>query len=139
MTRLAAAAVLLIGATAAAAADPGGLAYAPPPTPPAPDPAGLLLRLGGMTAAVLVLCGAILWVARAMQRTAGPADPSGRLRVEGSVALDRRCTVHMLKADGCTVAVATDSSGLKSVLVLSEPFEQALAAAAEEPAVKRAA
>jgi hypothetical protein len=76
----------------------------------------------------------VLWFAR---RAAFPrglkGDGGGRLRLEGSLVLGRHCTVHLVRADGQTVAVTTDATGLRSVVVLSEPFDVALAAAGAEP------
>jgi len=114
------------------AADPaaGGLAYAPPTPPAAPDPAAVLFRLFGLTAAALLACGLVLWLLRRSKRPAAPTNGAGRLLHDGSLPLDRRCTLHLLRADGHAVAVTTDATGLRSLVVLSEPFDHLLAAAA---------
>ena len=76
----------------------------------------------------------VLWFARRAVRAGGlKGDGGGLLRHEGSLVLDRHCAVHLIRADGQTVAVTTDATGLRSVVVLSEPFDVALAAAGAEP------
>jgi hypothetical protein len=132
---------LLLLASAAACASaapalaaPAGLDYTPPAAPPAPDVASLLLRLAGLTAALLALCAGVLWYARRSMRPANPkGDGGGRLRHEASLALDRRCCVHIITVDGQTVAVTTDATGLRSMVLLSEPFDAALAEAGAQP------
>jgi flagellar biogenesis protein FliO len=114
-----AAAVLAV----AADAPPADLAYAPPPAPPPPDPAGLVTRLVGVTAASLALCGGVLWLAKRARGGAAPADPGGLLRHAGRLALGPRTAVHLVEADGHTVAVAVDATGVRSITVLSEPFD----------------
>lgn len=105
----------------------GGLTYTPPAVPVAPDPGNLLLRLIGLTAALLVLCVVVLWVARRVNRLPGAnGNGGGRLKHEGTLALDRRSAVHLIQVDGQTVAVTTDASGLKSIVVLSDPFDKVL-------------
>jgi hypothetical protein len=127
------AAVALASATPAFAA-PSGLEYTPPASPPPPDIGSLLLRLAGLTAALLALCAGVLWYARRSLRPAGlKGDGGGRLRHEASLALDRRCSVHIITVDGQTVAVTTDASGLRSMALLSEPFEAALDEAGGQP------
>ncbi|HEV3437248.1 MAG TPA: flagellar biosynthetic protein FliO [Gemmata sp.] len=103
------------------------LKYTPPTAPVAPNPANLLLRLIGLTAALLVLCGVVIWLAKRGNRlTNTKGNSAGRLRHEGTLALDRRSAVHLIWVDGQTVAVTTDASGLRSIVVLSEPFDKAL-------------
>lgn len=114
-----------------AAIPTGDLSYTPPGPPTAPDPFGLVVRLVAMTAVLLALCGAVWWAARRANRpalAAGAGTP-GLIRLDGSLALDRRCAVHTLRVDGHAVAVTTDATGLRSIVVLSEPFADALAAA----------
>ena len=78
-------------------------------------------------------CGGVVWFARRAARPTGlKGDGGGRLRHEASLALDRRSAVHLVSVDGQTVAVTTDATGLRSVVVLSEPFEAALEAAGAE-------
>jgi hypothetical protein len=108
------------------------LKYTPPEVPAAPDPAGLLFRLIGLTAGLLVLCGVVIWMAKRGNKLAGlKGDGGGRIRHEGSLNLDRRSAVHIIRVDEQTIAVTTDASGLRSVVVLSEPFERVLEEAEE--------
>lgn len=101
-----------------------GLDYAPPTAPAPPDIAGLVFRLVLMTMALIGLCVAVLWFAKRANRPTEMAGAgSGRLKHEGTMALDRTCAVHLLTADGQTVAVTTDATGLRSIVVLAEPFE----------------
>jgi hypothetical protein len=133
MTRRLLALLLVLSLAGSARALPPELEYAAPVAPAAPDPAGLVLRLVGMTAGLLVLCAGVLWFARRAARPAGlKGDGGGRLRHQGSLALGRHGTLHLLLVDGQTVAVTTDATGLRSLVVLSEPFEEALAAAGAE-------
>jgi len=126
VTRLAAL-LLCLALTAPAAADPLAAGYAPPTAPPPPNPTGLLLRLLLLTAGTLALCGGILWLARraARVRTAD-ADGGGRMKHLGSLTLDRRSTVHVISVDGQQVSVTVDATGLRSMVVLSEAFPDAL-------------
>lgn len=120
---------LAAGATALAAPS-GGLEYAPPAPPSPPDLGGLVVRLVVMTAALMALCGAVMWFARRANRpVGGVGDGAGRLKLEGTLVLDRRCAVHMLLVDGQSVALTTDATGLRSLAVLSEPFDAELEAA----------
>jgi hypothetical protein len=94
------------------------LAYTPPPAPTPFDPTTLLLKLLGMTAVVLALCGLVLWLGRRKPTPAAAAN--GRLVLAGSLPLDRRSAIHLLRADGRTVAVTADAGGLRSIVVLSD-------------------
>jgi hypothetical protein len=130
MTRAALALVTVCLLPAAALAVPPGLEYAPPPPPAPPSAAGLVFKLVGLTALMLGACGAVLWFARrAGAATVGPG-PAGRLALEGSLALDRRSTLHLVRVDGLTVAVTTDATGLRALVLLSEPFGDMLDATA---------
>jgi hypothetical protein len=118
---------------AAALAVPSGLEYVPPPPPTPPSSAGLVFKMVALTALMLCVCGAVLWFARrAGAQPVGPG-PAGRMVLEGSLALDRRSTLHLIRVDGLTVAVTTDASGLRSLVLLSEPFGDMLDATAEPP------
>jgi hypothetical protein len=118
---------LVLLATSPVLAAGTGLDYTPPAAPAPPDAVGLVFRLVGMTLALLVFCGGVLWYARrAMRPTDLKGDGGGRLKHEGSLVLNRRCAVHLLQVDGQAVAVTIDATGLRSIVVLSEPFEAAL-------------
>jgi hypothetical protein len=121
--------VLFVAPCLAAADAPsvGGLSYTPPPPPAAPNPVNLLLRLIGLTAGLLVLCFTVLWLARRNNRLSiAKGNSAGRMRHDGTLNLDRRSAVHMIQVDGQTVAVTTDATGLRSIVVLSEPFDKVL-------------
>jgi hypothetical protein len=135
VTRLLLALTLVLSAAGPVLGGPTDLTYTPPAAPAPPDAAGLVFRLIGLTAALLVLCGGVMWFARRAIKPANlKGDGGGRLRHEGSLALDRRSAVHLVSVDGQTVAVTTDATGLRSVVLLSEPFESALAAAGADAA-----
>lgn len=132
---LAALGVALVAGGAAAQA-PAGLDYAPPAPPPPPDPVWLVARLVGMTAVLLGLCGLVAWLARRANRgglTTG-AD-NGRMELVGALPLGGRSAVHLIRVDGRAVAVTTDATGVRSVVVLSESFGAALEDAAPGTAV----
>ena len=99
------------------AVDPA-LTYTPPAAPPAPDPVGLLLRLLGLMAVCLALCGVVLWLARKKLKPAAAAA-NGRIVLTGSVPLDRRSAVHFVTVDGTPVAVTTDQTGVREIRVLN--------------------
>ncbi|MDY3551628.1 hypothetical protein R5W24_000706 [Gemmata sp. JC717] len=126
MTRtvLALAALLVFGAHGLAGE---GFDYAPPVAPPPPDLGGLVTRLLLLTLVLVGLCAGVVWWARRANRPAGgTGDGGGRLKLEGSLPLDRTCAVHLIAVDGQTVALTTDGTGLRSLVVLSDTFETAL-------------
>jgi len=110
------------------------LEYTPQPAPAPPDAVGLVFRLFALTAAILAVCAGVVWFARRAARPADlKGDGGGRLTHEASLSLDRRSALHLVTVDGQTVAVTTDATGLRSLVLLSEPFDAALEAAAGEP------
>lgn len=110
------------------------LEYTPASPPAPPDAVGLVFRLFALTAALLAVCAAVLWFARRAQRPADlKGDGGGRLTHVTSLALDRRSSVHLVTVDGQTVAVTTDATGLRSLVLLSEPFDAALEQATNAP------
>ncbi|MBN9119001.1 MAG: flagellar biosynthetic protein FliO [Planctomycetes bacterium] len=133
MRRAPLALVLALVFARSASANPTGLDYAPSAAPEPPDAAGLVLRLAALTAGLLAMCGGVVWFARRAARPANlKGDGGGRLRHEASLPLDRRSAVHLVSADGQTVAVTTDATGLRSSVLLSEPFEPVLEVANAE-------
>ncbi|MBP3960897.1 hypothetical protein J8F10_37220 [Gemmata sp. G18] len=133
MTRTFVALAVSLGTAAPLFAGPtSGFEYTAPTTPAAPDFGALVLRLVLMTVVLVGLCVLVLGLARRANRPAGgTGDGGGRVKHEGTLALDRVCAVHMLTVDGQTVAVTTDATGLRSMVVLAEPFDAALNAATE--------
>jgi hypothetical protein len=122
-------ALALVSAAPVVAASEG-LEYAPPAPPAPPDVGGLVLRLVALTTALLAVCGGVLWFARRAARPVNlKGDGGGRLRHAAALALDRRSAVHLVNVDGQTVAVTTDATGLRALVLLSEPFEKELEAA----------
>ena len=122
-------AVLIVSSVGVARAEgpASGLKYTPPSVAGTPDPGHLLLRLVGLTVVLLVVCGVVIWLARRANRLPVASDnAAGLLRHEGSIALDRRSAVHLISVEGQTAAVTTDAAGLRSIVLLSEPFEQVL-------------
>lgn len=134
MTRAALALGLLVLVPAAARAVPPGLEYAPPAPPPPPSATGLVLKLVGLTAVTVGLCAGVLWLARRAARPPEARGAAGRMALEGSLQLDRRCVLHLIRVDGQAVAVTTDATGLRALVLLSEPFGAALEAAGAPPA-----
>ncbi|VTR96385.1 : FliO [Gemmata massiliana] len=142
MTRTLVALAVSLGTASPLFAGPtSGLEYAPPAAPAPPDIGALVVRLVLMTVVLIGLCAVVLWLARRLNQPMGGAgDGGGRLKHEGTLALDRVCAVHVISVDGQTVAVTTDGTGLRSMVVLAEPFDAALNEANEtlEPAERPA-
>ena len=106
------------------------LKYEPPSIPDAPDAGKLLTRLVAGTALVLGLCCGTLWMAkRWLKISPAAAGSSGQIEIAGSVALGRRCVIHLLKIGEHQVLAGVDPTGLKSLLALPDSFENALAGA----------
>jgi hypothetical protein len=102
--------------------------YTPPVAPPPLDPVGALIRLGFMMAITCLVCGAgVLWARRLGQQNRTTGQQNGRMLHEGTLALDRRSAIHAIRVDGQQVIVAIDATGLKSLTLISEPFENVLA------------
>jgi hypothetical protein len=77
--------------------------------------------------AAVGVCGGLIWLVRRSSRpTAADPGAAGRLVLESSLALDRKCSLYVLKVDGQAVAVTTDATGLRSLALLSEPFDDHL-------------
>jgi flagellar biogenesis protein FliO len=130
MIRLSAILLLILVVTASASGQDirGDLGYSPPAIPAPPDIGGMLIKLAAMTGFVLAICFGIMWYVRKQSRAIGP-NPGNRLFIAGSLTLNRRSVVHLVRVDGHTVAVTTDATGLKSLVLLSEPFDAELDAA----------
>lgn len=131
MNRFLVALAVVVFTSPALFATDAALQYTPPAAPAAPSAMGLVLRLVGLTLALLALCGVVLWLARRGNRLPGDQDAAGRMQHNGTLVLDRRSAVHMIRVDGQTIAVTTDATGLRSVVVLAEPFDSELDAVAE--------
>jgi flagellar biogenesis protein FliO len=96
-----------------------------------PEMGGMLFRLVGGTAAVLILCVGTLWLARrwigVRPRTATAA---AGLEIVESLQLVGLCRVHLVRAGERYLLTGMDGSGLKVVL----PIEGALDGPNEESA-----
>jgi flagellar biogenesis protein FliO len=79
--------------------------------------------------AALVVCLGLAWANRRARATRTKGQP-GRLEHRGSLALTGRSAVHLIRVDEHLVALTTDSTGVRQLAVLAEPFEDALARAA---------
>lgn len=105
------------------------LTYSPPALPSTPSADSLLLRLAALTLLSLTACGVVAWLARSGRwRARSPAAGPARLVHVADLALDRRCSLHLLKVGGRRVVVGLDPAGLKAVLLLPESFVGTLAA-----------
>jgi len=119
--------VLLLSASTTLAQNE--LKYTAPAAPATPDPARLLTRLVLITGLALAVCVGILWLIRRIQRVSmGATALQDRIRIEGSLPLDRRSSLHLLRVDGNTIAVTIDATGLRSMTLLTESFDTVLAA-----------
>jgi flagellar biogenesis protein FliO len=117
-------------APAAQPAPTDKLAYEPPSWPEPPDPSAMLLRLAAGTAVVLVLCVATLWLLRRwLGGGTASAGDRGQLKLIEMLPVGPRRALALIKAGNHQVVIGIDHTGLKSALLLQEPFENALAAA----------
>ena len=106
--------------------------YTPPTAPPPPDLFGAALRLVGLTALTLVICGGVIWWARrATRKQLIAANTDGRLVLEAKLPLDARNALHLIRVDGHPVVVTTDATGIKSIVPLQPTFDAALDEAAD--------
>lgn len=102
-------------------------AYNPPPLTEGPDVRAMLLRLGVGTVVVVALCVGTLWLGkRWLQVAPTPAAGERQLGVLETLALSNRCCVLLIRAGTHQLLAGVDSSGLKALVPLVEPFEQAL-------------
>ena len=108
-------------------ADSEAFPYTPPTAPPPPDILGAIVRLVGLTVITLLICGGVIWWARrATRKRLLATNTAGRLVLVGSLPLDARNAVHLLKVDGHPVIVTTDALGLKSIVPMAPAFDVAL-------------
>jgi flagellar biogenesis protein FliO len=110
--------------------------YIPPAPPMAPNPIDLLIRLVGLTVVTLTACClGMIWAKRIGRVSTSNAN-ANHLRLEGTLILERRASLHAIRVDGQRVIVAVDNTGIKSLTSIAEPFEDTLHAvihAANEP------
>lgn len=102
--------------------------YVPPTAPTPIDPVAILGKLVGLTAFALAVCLGLAWANRRVKAHRTKGQP-GRLEHRGSLTLTARQAVHLIRVDEHLVALTTDATGVRSMAVLSEPFEDVLARA----------
>jgi flagellar biogenesis protein FliO len=108
------------------------LTYTPAPVPEAHGVGHPIVQLFLLTGFVLAICLGLLWATRRAGRGAKPGAKSGDLEYVAAVALNGRCSLHMLKAGSQSVVIGSDLSGLKAMVVLPDSFDAALRRATAE-------
>src|SRR5947209_2886826 len=105
----------------------GDLHYVPPEMPEVPSTRALFLRLGGMTAGVLVIGVGVLVCGRHWLRGMAPArSATGTLRLVETLHLGNRCNLHLVQIAARQILVGADATGIKSVVTLTDDFENYL-------------
>src|SRR5208283_2579313 len=101
--------------------------YAPPAQLEFGDPGSTLWHLVAGTVLVMGLSGGVLWTAKRWLTSGPTAKKSGQLlQLLETLPLNYRCSVHLLQVGGHQVLAAVDAGGIKTLLTLPEPFENAL-------------
>jgi flagellar biogenesis protein FliO len=109
------------------------LAYTPPAWPEAPDPKAMITRLVLGTTIVLGLCaGTLLLSKRWLRGMPVKSSTTGPLSLVDTLSLGNRCHVHLVGVGKLRILVGVDAAGLKSVVPLTEPFEETLGELQEE-------
>lgn len=114
-------------APAAQAAEVDLEKYKDPMFPEPADLQNLGMRLVLVTAGVLAACVISLVVAKrcfGVSRIARSGD--AKMRVLETLPLNNRCRLQLIQADGHKILVGVDAAGLKSVLLLQDPFKATL-------------
>ena len=97
----------------------------------APGVEAMLVKLFAWTSVLLVLCAGIFWLSRRMQRPPVPGTKSGGLEYIASAPLNRKCALHVIEANGQRMVVATDLTGIREIVPLTESFSTVLQQAGE--------
>lgn len=93
-----------------------------------PDARTLLMRLGVGTGVVLILCVVALRFGRRwLAAIPGQSRPGSQFQLTETFSLGNRCFMHLVRVGKQQVLVGVDSSGLKSMIPMSEPFESVVA------------
>lgn len=101
--------------------------YAPPRMPSPPDLASLIWRLMLGTGVVLALSAATLWFGKRWLVAERPSTATDdRLQQVASLALAPRCRLHLIRVGKQEVLVGTDTSGVRCMVTLPEPFDETL-------------
>jgi flagellar biogenesis protein FliO len=112
----------------------GDLHYVPPELPEVPSTRALFLRLGGMTAVVLVIGVGVLVAGRHWLRGMAPArSATGQLRLVETLLLGNRCHLHLVQIATRQILVGADATGIKSVVTLTDDFAGYLGERDEPP------
>jgi flagellar biogenesis protein FliO len=108
--------------------------YSPPTWPKTGPSSGLLGGLGLLTLLAVGLAGVVFWWSRRTPQvtTASTGEPVS-LEVVASASLGGRCTLHLLQVEEVCFVVGVDSSGLKAIQHLPEPFDELLHLPATTP------
>jgi hypothetical protein len=99
--------------------------YTPPHAPPL-DFQGLFLRLIIWTVFLMGLC-LTTWMVVKYRRRPRSLTEENTLRLQMVVPLSRMASLYFVQVEEQTVAVATDSSGLRTMILLSPLFADSLA------------
>ncbi len=107
-------------------AKPDDMSYSPQ-WPEPPNTGAMLVRLCVGTFVVLGVCVGTLWFGKPwLQRlkVAGAGSPS--LFIEGSVGVGNRAMLYLVRVGSTQLVVGTDSTGLKSMIVIPATFKEVL-------------
>ena len=109
------------------ASKPGDLQYTPPELPEVPSTRSMFIRLGVTTVVVLLVGVTLLWCGQAWLRRLNPGPtPGGKLALLETLQLGNRCCLHLVQTASGQIVVGADASGIKSILPVTESFENAL-------------
>jgi len=96
--------------------------YHPPPTPEPFNVVDLLARMTIGTVTVLGVGVVGLLTARRWLPQSVQGGKGGKMKLEESLALGKRCCVHLVSVENRKLVVVMDGGGVKSVETLNEPF-----------------
>lgn len=109
------------------------LSYSPN-WPDPPNTTGMLLRLGFGTVVTLGLCVATILGGRRWLQRAPVNAATRQLHVEETVSLGHRAALYLVRFGDTRLIAGTDTSGLKSLVVVPALFPEMLDQRLEEPA-----
>ena len=111
----------------AAEAKPGS-EYKTPSIPDAPNPQALLGRLFMGTVVVLGLSVGSIWMMRRWLQGQMPANALSReMKLIETLRLGNRNSLHLVHIGNREILVGSDTGGIKSIVQLARPFDDALA------------
>jgi flagellar biogenesis protein FliO len=113
--------------------------YKSPSLPDAPNPQALLGRLFMGTVAVLGMAVASIWVMRRWLPAQKPVHAAPRdLRLIETLHLGQRSSLHLVHLGQREILVGVDAGGIKSIVQLQKPFDDALAETVQNDTVTEA-